>query len=238
MLSRAEARARARHTTATIRLSGVAREVLRRKLTYCSPVKLRRIESCLAAVARDRTAGDFLEAGVALGGSGIVIASRLDGPRRFHGYDVFGMIPEPGEGDPPEVHERYEVIASGRSEGIGGAEYYAYRDDLYGQVVSSFASLGVPVDGDRVRLHRGLFDDTLRPTEAIAFAHLDCDWYDPVKLCLERIHPHLSPGGWVVVDDYYTYGGARTAVDEFLAAHDDLRVTPARTREHLVLRRS
>ena len=56
------------------------------------------------------------------------------------------------------------------------------------------------------------------PSEAVAFAHIDCDWHDPVGLSLERIHPHLSPGALVVIDDYYAYGGARSAVDQFLAA--------------------
>ena len=87
-------------------------------------------------------------------------------------------------------------------------------------------------------LHRGLFEDTLKPSEAVAFAHIDCDWHDPVGLSLERIHPHLSPGALVVIDDYYAYGGARSAVDQFLAAHPDLRAAPSRDREHLVLRRA
>ena len=120
MPSRAKAQAKARHAAATLRLSGVAREVLRRNLTYVSAVKLQRIEACLAATVRDAVPGDYLEAGVALGGSAIVIASHLEGPRHFHGYDVFGVIPEPGDADPHEVHERYDVIASGRSRGIGG----------------------------------------------------------------------------------------------------------------------
>jgi O-methyltransferase len=236
MLSPADARARARQAVATRRLSRTARQVLRRNLTYLSPGKLRNIEDCLDAVVRDGVPGDFLEAGVALGGSAVVIASHLDGDRRFHGYDVFGMIPQPGDADPPEVHERYDVIASGHSAGIGGELYYGYRDDLYAHVLASFGSAGVPVDGDRVQLHRGLFEATLKPSGPVAFAHLDCDWHDAVRLCLERVHPHLSPGAWVVADDYFVYRGARRAVDEFLARHADLEVAPARTHEHLLLR--
>jgi asparagine synthase (glutamine-hydrolysing) len=216
----------------------VAREVLRRDLTYLTPVKLRRIEACLDAIVRESVPGDLVEAGVALGGSAIVIASRLGGPRRFHGYDVFGMIPEPGAADPPQVHQRYATIASGRSTGIGGTLYYGYRDNLYEQVRDSFDAFGLPVDDDRIQLHRGLFETTLKPAGAIAFAHIDCDWHDPVRLCLDRIYPHLSPGAWVIADDYFAYGGARRAVDEFLNAHADMRVVPTRGYEHLVLRRA
>ena len=218
------------------RLSPLARAVRRDRLTYLSARKLARIERCLEDVTRRGVAGDFLETGVALGGSAIVIASRLDGDRSFHGYDVFGMIPPPSESDPPEVHERYRLIAAGDSEGIDGADYYGYRDHLYDDVVAAFATHGVPVDRERVQLHRGLFEDTLRPDRPVAFAHVDCDWHDPVALSLQRIHPQLSPGAWLVIDDYYAYGGAAKAVDAFLAAHPDLSIADAGAGEHLLLR--
>ena len=113
------------------------------------------------------------------------------------------------------------MIASGQSQGIGGEEYYGYHDALYEEVIAAFGSFGITVDGERVQLHRGFFEDTLKPAGAIAVAHIDCDWHDPLRLCLERIHPDLVPGAWVVIDDYYAYGGARRAVDEFLVAHPD-----------------
>jgi O-methyltransferase len=218
-------------------LSRRARAVRRQRLTYLSPRKLARIERCVDDVIRRGIPGDFLETGVALGGSAIVIADRLSGDRRFRGYDVFGMIPPPGESDPPEVHERYRLIAAGESEGIDGAGYYGYRDHLYDDVVAAFADHGIPVDGDRVQLHRGLFEDTLHPDRAVAFAHVDCDWHDPVALSLQRIHPRLSPGGWLVIDDYYAYGGAAKAVDEFRATHPDLAAVEDGEGEHLLLQR-
>jgi O-methyltransferase len=233
----ARARSIARTASEQRGLSRVARKVRGDGLTYLSPRKLARIEGCLSDVTRQGVPGDFVETGVALGGCAIVIASRLTGDRRFHGYDVFGMIPPPSDADPPEVHERYERIASGRSEGIDGGEYYGYRDRLYDDVVAAFAVHGIPVDGHRVQLHRGLFEDTLNPERAVAFAHIDCDWHDPVALSLERIYPQLSAGGWLVIDDYYAYGGATSAVDEFRAAHPDLAVVETGGTDHLLLRR-
>ena len=49
-------------------------------------------------------------------------------------YDVFGMIPPPGERDGADVHQRYATIAAGASKGIGGETYYGYRDDLLAEV--------------------------------------------------------------------------------------------------------
>ena len=205
-------------------VSPTSREVRERHLTYLPLSSLRAIEWCLRQIRQAGTQGDCIEAGVALGGSGIVIAHLMPPRAEFHGYDVFGLIPPPGVNDGAKPHERYQIIARGESRGLGGATYYGYEENLFDKVVAAFAKFGVPADDDRVSLHRGLFEDTLDLTgRTVAFAHLDCDWYDPVKLCLERIYPVLSPGGFVISDDYYTYDGATRAVDEFLAAHDDMK---------------
>jgi len=219
------------------RVSATSRAVREENLTYLSLTKLRNIEQALRRIDSDAVQGDCLEAGVALGGSAIVIAERMGRERRFAGYDVFGMIPAPTEDDDAVSHERYAVIAEGSSRGIGGDTYYGYRDDLYAEVVAAFERHGMEVDGERIALHRGLFEDTLHfePGQRVAFAHLDCDWHDPVELCLERIYAVLSPGGYVISDDYHAYGGCRRAVDDFLAAHPDVRVVV--DDESLVMRR-
>jgi O-methyltransferase len=227
-----------RNEAQMLRVSRAARKVLAQNLTYLSPGKLRNIEWALAEAKRNEVPGAFIETGVALGGSGIVIAKHLEGNRSFHGYDVFEMIPPPGDVDPPQVHERYRVISSGASEGLGGDPYYGYQDDLYDRVSASFRSFGVPIDGKRICLHKGLFEDTLNPTEPIAFAHVDCDWYEPVKCSLQRIFPYLQPGGFLISDDYFDYGGAAQAVDEFCREHPaEVKVVSGRGREHMILQR-
>jgi O-methyltransferase len=197
-------------------LSPISREVRARRLTYLSPHRLRTLERCAAAVEDRGVAGDFLEAGVALGGSAVVLGAAMGPGRRLHAYDVFATIPPPGEHDPPEAHERYATIVAGSSTGIDGDVYYGYRPDLREHVTRTFEEFGMPV-GDRVRLHEGLFEDTLHPEAPVALAHVDSDWHDPVATCLRRIAPHLSRGGFIVLDDYDDYGGCRDATDAFLA---------------------
>jgi O-methyltransferase len=216
-------------------LSQISRRVRRRKLTYLTVERLRALEFCSRRVNRSGVPGDFLEAGVALGGSAIVLASLMGADRRFHGYDVFEMIPPPGESDPVESHARYAMIASGRSSGIGEETYYGYLPNLYERVVAEFAELGTPVDGDRVQLHRGLFEQSLHPPGPVALAHIDSDWYESVATCLARIAPQLSTGGFVVLDDYFDFGGCRKAADEFLAGRDDIQIV--RRAGNVVLRR-
>jgi O-methyltransferase len=220
-----------------LNLSPVSRAVRRERLTYLTATKLRSLEDCIRRIDAEHVAGRCLELGVALGGSAIVIATLAKG-RSFTGYDVFGQIPPPGERDDAKSHERYQVIASGKSTGIGKDGYYGYEPELRNRVIRSFEQHGLRVDGERIALVQGLFEDTLQldGKGPVALAHIDCDWYEPVKLAIERIYPVLSRGGYLIFDDYLDYGGCRRAVHEFLSGHDDVVV--ARISGHLVARRS
>ena len=230
---------RIQRQVARIGLSSTARQVSAAGLTYLIPEKMFRLESGAKEILAKGVTGDVIEFGVALGGSAIVLASlALKYDRRFFGLDVFGMIPPPTSvHDDDKSRDRYEVIKSGRSTGIGGANYYGYEEDLHGKVVKSFEKHGLSVDGRRTSLVKGLFEETW-PTiagNAIAFVHIDCDWYDPVRYCLNAVHPYLSPGGAMLLDDYYDYGGCKTATDEFLREHPDYVVEDG---PNLRLRRS
>ena len=63
------------------RLAPISRRVLGERLTYLAPGKLRTLERLARDVNRDGVQGDFYEAGIALGGSAIVLATRLRSPR-------------------------------------------------------------------------------------------------------------------------------------------------------------
>jgi len=216
------------------RLSQVSRRVIDERLTYLNAAAMRVLEGQARRITKYGVHGDVLECGIALGGSAIMLASESRG-RNFHGYDVFGMIPPPTASDPPEVHERYATIVSGASKGIRGDAYYGYRTDLYDEVLATFSDYGLPL-GESVHLHSGLFEDTLHPTAPVALAHIDCDWHGPVKLCIERIWPHLAISGALIFDDYCHYGGCTQAVDEFVAATPDAKMV--RSKPNAIVKRT
>ena len=63
-----------------------------------------------------------------------------------------------------------------------------------------------------VRLHKGLFDDTLpawdkEHRDPIAFVHVDCDLYQSTRTILDILGPRLVPGVVMVFDDYFGYPG-------------------------------
>jgi len=226
------------HLAGKFLLSPDAKAVQADHLTYLHVLKLRRLER-LARSAAEQAEGAYCEFGIALGGSGILLAKHAQrNNRAFHGFDVFGMIPPPtSDKDGDDAKARFEIISTKKSKGLGGQEYYGYRDDLFDDVCNAFARHNVPVNDSSIQLHKGLFEDTLSdlPDFPIAFAHIDCDWYDPVKLCLEQTHARSTQGTIILLDDYHDYDGCKTATQEFLAAHPEYELN---TGPNVALRRT
>ncbi len=97
--------------------------IRKNKLTYLTTRKLVNLAKSCHLIEEKGLPGVFLEAGCALGGSSILIASLKAKERPLFVYDVFGMIPPPTKEDTKEVHERYRTIAEGKSQGLDGDKY-------------------------------------------------------------------------------------------------------------------
>ena len=206
--------------TPLVKLYSAERELISRirsrNLTYLSDSKLASLANTCRSIEESNLSGIFLEAGCALGGSTILIASLKRDERSLFVYDVFGVIPPPTSEDTQDVHERYKTIVEGKSQGIGGDKYYGYEENLYDIVRSNLTSFGIDCEKQCVSLVQGLLQDTMKIDGPVAFAHVDVDWYEPVKTSLERIFPNLTVGGSIILDDYHDWGGCRKATDEFL----------------------
>ncbi|MDW8395777.1 MAG: TylF/MycF/NovP-related O-methyltransferase [Anaerolineae bacterium] len=192
------------------------------------------LQEAVADVEVRRVPGAFVEAGVGMGGSAIVIAAARRTLRPVYLYDTFEGIPAPSEADGAAAQQRYELIQSGQAKGRRGQPYYGYNKNLQAAVEQSLQRFGLPPAQSHIYLVKGLYQDALHPPSAIAFAHLDCDWYESVRVCLERVTPALSLGGVLVVDDYDYWLGCRRAVDEFFASRRDQFLFVRRGRLHIV----
>lgn len=191
------------------------RAVRAQHLTYLSNQALIDLVETVRQLEQQQRCGLIVEAGVALGGSTIVLAHTKAPARQLYAYDVFAMIPPPSADDGPDAHARYAEISNGRASGIHGDKYYGYEDALLKKVLHNFAQFGIDPEKAHVRFCPGLFEDTLRIDQPVVLAHIDCDWYDSVMLCLERITPYLIPGGVLIIDDYADWSGCKRAVDEY-----------------------
>ena len=219
------------------RYPAIARRAIRirrERITYLDLRSLMELGAVVRDIEKRGMEGSILEAGTALGGSAIMLATAKLPTRSLKVYDAFGMIPPPSESDGADVQERFAEIVSGKSPGIGGDPYYGYRDDLYEDVIRNFHRFGFDLERHRVQLIQGLFEETLKIDSPVAVAHLDCDWYESVMTCLRAIEPHLVPGGRFVIDDYYYYSGCRRAVDEFFADRRASYVFSHQSRLHVV----
>jgi hypothetical protein len=85
------------------------------------------------------------------------------------------------------------------------------------QVRRNFEAYGL-LD-DQVRFLPGWFADTLpqAPPAPLALLRLDGDLYASTEVALRQLYPRLSPGGFVIIDDYYLTS-CRQAVDDYRAA--------------------
>jgi O-methyltransferase len=84
------------------------------------------------------------------------------------------------------------------------------------EVKGNFARFGL-LD-DQVRFLKGWFCDTMptAPIERLAILRLDGDLYSSTMDVLRNLYDRVSPGGYVIVDDYYSWESCRRAVSDFV----------------------
>ena len=71
--------------------------------------------------------------------------------------------------------------------------------------------------GENVFFLPGWFADSLprAPVRRLAVLRIDADLYQSTREALESLYDKVSPGGFVIIDDYGAFEACRRAVDEF-----------------------
>jgi Macrocin-O-methyltransferase (TylF) len=59
------------------------------------------------------------------------------------------------------------------------------------------------------------FPEAAPAIKPVAILHADGDWYESVRLTLETFEPQVNLGGFVVIDDYGFWEGAKEATHEY-----------------------
>ena len=175
-------------------------------------VGLKRLENvrvCVEAVLRDGIPGDLIETGVWRGGTVILMKAVVE---RRGGRGRVIWAADSFEGLPPP---RHPVDQANPSYDLSEFDYLKVPVE---QVQENFARFGL-LD-ENVRFLKGWFSETLpaAPIDRLSLLRLDGDMYESTRDALEPLYPKLSPGGFVIVDDYASWPGCRRAVDEYRAA--------------------
>jgi hypothetical protein len=180
--------------------------------TMVGQARLANVRTLTQTALADGIAGDLVETGVWRGGTSIYMRATLaaagDTDRTVVACDSFEGLPE-ADADrfpmdvPLRLHEHRALAVA------------------LDQVKANFDRYGL-LD-DQVRFVPGWFRDTLPglagELDAIAVLRLDGDMYESTIDALTHLEPLVSPGGFVIVDDYNGIDACRQAVTDHRAAH-------------------
>jgi len=179
------------------------------RLLGTSPAQAFEIISALSVTAD--IPGDVCEFGVAQGETSALMANEISKSNKaLHLFDSFEGLPAPSEKD----QLKDDIFALGDIEAYQGEMSCAVD-----MVKHRLAMIEFP--DSRYQIHQGFIEEIIKESrdfpEAVSFAYVDFDFYEPIKIALDFLANTLSVGGKVMIDDYDFFStGAKTAVDEFV----------------------
>lgn len=170
--------------------------------------RLDNLQHCVTSVIRDGVPGDLIETGVWRGGSSIFMRAVLkaygDRSRKVWLADSFRGLPQPDPARYPVDH---------------GDTLWIYKELAISleEVKANFFRYGL-LD-EQVVFLPGWFRDTLpaAPITQLAILRLDGDLYESTMDALTALYHKVSPGGFVIVDDY-GLPTCRAAIEDFRQA--------------------
>jgi len=169
--------------------------------------RLAQLAALARSVVRLGVPGDYAEFGTWRGGSMYIVAEtwrRLEQSRELLAFDSFEGLPATAARDGAALHQ-------GQFADVDVEEIRAF-----------FSAKGLA----RVKLIQGWFNKTVNQLHGrtLALAHIDCDTYDSTVAVLDTVWNALSPGGFLVVDDYGhpDCPGVMIAIEEFFAKRDEV----------------
>lgn len=168
------------------------------------------LQSCVERVIADGVPGDLIETGVWRGGACIFMRAILKAhgvtDRTVWAADSFEGMPvadenSGGRDHRMQLHRFNEVLGVSLKEVQDNFRNYDLLDDA-------------------VRFLPGWFSDTLpgAPIDKLALLRLDGDLYDSTMDALTALYPKLSPGGYVIVDDF-GLPTCEAAITDYRTAH-------------------
>lgn len=177
--------------------------------TMIGEKRMSNLRRCVEAVIADAVPGDLIETGVWRGGACIYMRAIL----KAHGVtDRRVFVADSFEGLPPPDPAKYPADA--------GDQHHTYAPLAVSreQVQANFAKYDL-LD-EQVLFLKGWFKDTLQdaPIERLAVLRLDGDMYESTMDALTAVYHKVSPGGFIIVDDY-ALAGCKRAILDYRAQH-------------------
>jgi O-methyltransferase len=173
--------------------------------TMIGRVRMRNLRNLVERALQLGVEGDFIETGVWRGGACIYVKAIFEAlgeqSRKVFVADSFRGLPPPDESlypaDAGDTHFTYPELAVSREAVEANFRRYGLLDD-------------------QVIFIEGWFKKSLpsAPVERLCVLRLDGDLYESTIVALDALYHKVSPGGFVIVDDYLLAPCAK-AVDDF-----------------------
>lgn len=191
--------------------------------------RLEHTAALLDTVVNDGIPGHFMETGVFRGGMSFLAAKTLEmlgskaEGRRVYLADSFVGLPDLSK------YSRAGSTGADDTHKLDMQERTAHRIGLLNanslaSVQSSAKKIGV--DMNRLRWVPGYFNESLPRLLKedgeqlhLSVLRLDGDSFASTFEAIELLYPHLSPGGFLVVDDFVDWPSCREAVDLYRRRH-------------------
>ena len=132
--------------------------------------------------------------------------------RSIYLYDTFAGMSSPGEPD-VSIKGTIAIDRFAQTE-MSNLGVHWCLSPLH-EVQSNIQGTHYPPD--KLHFIQGRLEDTLPTTRpnSISLLRLDTDWFESTRHALIHLYPLLVPGGFLIVDDYGHWAGAKKAVDEY-----------------------
>ena len=180
-----------------------------RPYTMVGEARLHSLYQLARQVCVDDLPGNFVECGVAAGGSSAllaaVIARHSQRPRRLFCFDTFSGMPEASALD---THKGENAADSGWGAGTCAAPEASLREVCRKLGVEQLVEPVAGFFADTLPAHR----DRIGP---IAMLHMDGDWYSSTRDILHNLFDQVTSGARIQIDDYGYWEGCSQAVHEF-----------------------
>ena len=161
--------------------------------TMIGLTRLRHLRHCIDQILKDNIPGDFIETGVWRGGACIFMRAML---AAYGVRDRRVWVADSFKGLPPPQPDRFPADTG------SSAHKVPFLAVSLEEVKRNFEKYGL-LD-EQVVFLKGWFRDTLpsAPVVQLALLRLDGDLYESTMDALTALYDKVSPGGFVVVDDY------------------------------------
>jgi O-methyltransferase len=194
-----------RHDSAPVTLDEVDKGAYwpKRGLTMIGRQRLLNIKACMMNIITDNIRGDLVETGVWRGGACIYMKALCEvwnQNRRVFVCDSFEGLPPREDRYPIDGKNTYDALLPYLKVSLEEVQNNFKKFDLLDQ---------------KVVFVKGWFEQSLyKISSPIAILRLDGDMYSSTITVLNQLYDSVSPGGYIIVDDYDLLA-CRQAVDDF-----------------------